>query len=216
MNYIEAAEINAPRILNAMEFMLKMSTKGIHLDSIGFVLERFENFNGQQLTQRIFDEDDNSRVYVKTDYIYKAQPIIKTIFSGQAPPMAYVGTRYHGPIRGFKANLLSFDYRTKEFALKIEDHSNPILTITHKVEPGNLYTDHINDIHDEAELFQYSLTCTEIPDIVFDSAKRLMQLIQISPQVDAIDLRMTPVIVDLEYKDLEAEFNRKQQGFCNF
>lgn len=216
MDYIEAAEINAPRILNAMEFMLKMSTKGIHLDCIGFVFERFEGINGQVLSQRTFDEGKDSRAYLKTDYNYKAQPSIKTIFSGSPNAIMYVSTRYMGTIRGFKSNLISYDYRDKEWAIKVEDHHNPIFTVTHKVEPGNVFTDHIEDINDEAGMFQYSLVNTDVPDVVFETARRMMELVQISEHVDAMTIRMDGVMVDLEYKDLEAEFNRKQQGFCNF
>lgn len=218
MNSTEAAEINIPRMLNAMEFMIKMSTKGIHLDSLGFALNRIDNTNAQTLTQTLTQRffNDNDRSYLKTDYNYKSQPTIKTTFTGQLDALAYCGTRYMGNIRGFKSNLISYDYRSKEFAIKVEDHNNPIFTVTHKIEPGNVPTEHINDINDEAEMFQYSLTNTVVPDIVFDTARRMMKLIQISEHVDAIDLRMSSVIIDLEFKDLEEEFNRKQSSFQNF
>lgn len=214
MNSTEAAEINVPRMLNAMEFMINMSTKGIHLDCLGFVFNRFENTNGQILTQRFFN--DNDRSYLKTDYNYKSQPTIKTTFTGQIDALAYCGTRCMGNIRGFKSNLISYDYRSKEFAIKVEDHNNPIFTVTNKIEPGNIPTDHINDINDEAEMFQYSLTRPAITDIVFDTARRMMQLVQISEHVDAMDFRMSSVIIDLELKDLEEEFKRKQSSFQNF
>lgn len=210
MNSTEAAEFNVPRMLNAMKFMIEMSTKGIFLDTIGFMYNRYQGMSTQLLQQ------DVGNTGVTHEYHYSASPSIKTKFSGNMDNMAFCRTRYMGNIRGIKANLISYDYKTKEFAIKVEDHNNPIFSITHKIKPGDVPTDHIQDINDEAEMFQYSLTRPEVPDIVFDACRRMQKLIQISPQIDAMDFRMTPVIIDMEYKDLEAEFNRKQQGFCNF
>lgn len=214
MNYIEAAEINVPRVLNNIEFMIGMSTKGIHLDCLGFEFERFNDTNGQKFEQKQFD-DDMDRWTLKTDYIYKAQPKIFTLFRGQANSLMYCDTRFIGMIRGLKSNVISYDYRDKEWAIKVED-PNAHFTITHKVKPGDVYTDRIEDINDEGEMFQYSVLNTVIPDIVFDSARRMLKLINMSPNVDAMTLRTDAVIVDLEYRDLKEEFDRKQLGFCNF
>ena len=209
MNHHEAAAINVPRVLNALEFMIKMHKKSIFLDELGFEFARFENYNGQMLTVEV-------EPFVTTEYKYKAQPSIRTKFSGRIDSLMFAGTRCMGNTRGFKSNLIHFNYCTKEWAIKIEDSNSPIIAITHKIEPGNVPTNHINDINDDAEIFQYSLMYPEIPDIVFDTSKRMMELTRISEYVDSVDMRMDAVILDLSYKDLEAEFNRKQQGFQNF
>lgn len=209
MNHHDAAAINVPRVLNALEFMIKMHKKGIFLDELGFEIARFENYNGQMLKVDV-------EPFVTTEYKYKAQPSIRTKFTGRVDSLMFACTRYMGNIRGFKSNLIHYNYRTKEWAIKIEDSNNPIISINHKIEPGNVQTSHINDIHDDAELFQYSLIYPELPDITLETAKRMMELTRISDVVDAIDMRMDAVITDLSYKDLEEEFNRKQQGFYNF
>lgn len=212
MNSIEASEINVPSILNSIEFMIKMSTKGIFLDALGF------RVYGDSSYQKLETEShpyESGRPSIKTEYLYCAQPTIRTFFGGSRPALMYCSTRFVGDIRGIRSNLISYDYRDKEWAIKVEQ-PNQHFTVTHKIEPGNIPTDQIQDINDEAEMFQYSLTNPSVPDIVFQAARRMMELIQISPQVDAITMRMDSVVVDLEYLDLEEEFNRKQQGFQNF
>lgn len=215
MNCTEAAGINVPRILNSIEFMIKMCDKGIGLDSLGF------RVMGDSSHQKLETESypyENGCPSIKTEYLYNEQPIIHTYFSSSKSTVMYCYAHNLGDIstnRSGRANLISYDYREKEWAIKVEKPGQHF-TVTHKIEPGNITTDRIQDINDEAGIFQYSLIHPEIPDIVFEAARRMMELIQISPRVDAITMRMDTFNVDMEYLDLEEEFNRKQQGSLNF
>lgn len=213
MNSTEAYGINVPCIVNAMRFMIEASAKELQLNRLGFVEQKYPERPCDVLHQRIFEDSEPSHntrhSYVLHEYGYNKTPYMKSKFSWQLSPIMYMGTR-DCSVQSRLGNLISYDYRSDEWGLKIESPTEPF-TVTHKISPGKMYTNKIQDIHDEAELFQYSLVNNNIPDIVFESARDMMQLIQISPYVNAIDFRIEPIIKDMEYKDLEEEFNRKHK-----
>ena len=72
------------------------------------------------------------------------------------------------------------------------------------------------DIHDEGLIFQYSLINIKFPDFLFETARKLQELISISKNVNSVLLRSNNNTQDFGYIDLETQFKLKQNGFNNF
>lgn len=204
MTYEEVAVLNTKNLIRSIDFMLEMSSKGIHLHDLGFG-DAIDNY----MRTKIYNDDGYS---LTIDYVYCENPFIRVKIkqpnTGFESVVCSIYTSYRDS-RYELNNSVLFNKSTKSSTITVENDSNHFHS-TYIDSNGNHHQSKIN-LADEAEVFQYSLV-GEVPDYLFDIGHEMKKLLHKSCYVNRIAINYGTVNLDLCIRDLRAEYDARRSS----
>lgn len=206
-------------IMNAEQIAIKNCNSII--DNLAFMMEKFQKnesipgFVDSKLYHlselKTFHVDDEQDVLFRNYYGQSNLPRITSYVGSESDKVLSSGRfGYIGNVRGLKINKILFNKQPNSFQIDVTEPSNKFTVAVRRDSTYDVNPEYgpfsVQDISDEAELFQLSMI-SNFPQYVFDLANKMTELLKCAKNSDRMRLEYNGVIKDLEYVNL-SELNK--------